>query len=140
MTIKNKIITFIVLVSLGIWLYIPSSTFKVYGDKNILKDIEIKIDGACDEEPMKSIFKNGKLTPFELKDCTLRYTIYVSYKNKYFGKNEKDHILFWEWDYINHIYIDKDKDKDGIYFSHFRRRSFLDQRDKYRSSRHYLKK
>ena len=123
--IKNKIITFIILVSLSIWFYIPSSTFKVYGDKEILKDIEIKIDGACDEEPMKTIFKNGKLTLFELKDCTLRYTYYVIYKNKYFGKDEKDHTLFWTWDYINRIYIYKEK--DGIYFHHFKRRSFIDR-------------
>jgi len=126
---KSKIITFIALVSISIWLYIPSSIFKVYGDKDILKDIEIKIDGACEELPMKTIFKNGKLIPFKLKDCTLHYTYYVIYKNKYFGKDEKDHTLFWEWDYINHIYIDKEK--DGIYFQHFRRKSFLDNRHRY---------
>jgi len=126
---KSKIITLIVFVSISIWLYIPSSIFKVYGDKDILKDIEIKIDGACEEPPMKTIFKNGKLIPFKLKDCTLHYTYYVIYKNKYFGKDEKDHTLFWEWDYINHIYIDKEK--DGIYFQHFRRKSFLDNRHRY---------
>jgi len=125
----KKIIIAIFLIGFSLWLYIPTSEFRVYGEKNILKDIVIKIDGACKEEAMKTIFKNGVLVPFDLKECTLRYTYYVSYKNRYFGKDEKDNTLFWEWDYINHIYIDKEK--DGIYFQHLKRRSFIGDRQKY---------
>lgn len=138
MTIKNKIIGMVVLILISVWLYLPNSTFKVYGDKSILKNIEIKIANACEEPDIKTIFKNGRLIPFELKDCTLHYTYYVIYQNKYFGKDEKDHTLFWEWDYINHIYIDKEK--DGIYFQHIKRRSFLDKRHNYEKIKLRLKK
>jgi len=113
-----------------IWLYLPNSEFKVYGDKNILKDIVIKIDGACEEEPMKTIFNNGVLIPFKFKDCTPLENIYISYQNKYFAEKHRDHTLFWEWDdYINHIYIDKES--DGIYFQHIRLRSILYKRNSF---------
>jgi hypothetical protein len=108
--------------------------FKLFGDKDTLKDMKINVKAGVQGEkvPMKTLLHNGKRIKVQYQDAD-DYSIYFSYLDSFVGKIYFDNINQWADDFIHHVYVNKDN--DTIYVLHIGRKSHTKRLLEFKSER-----
>ncbi|WP_155995250.1 hypothetical protein [Tenacibaculum ovolyticum] len=109
--------------------------FKVIGESEVLKDLRINLHLTRQTNPEEEIFftllDKGVLSNVDTQ-YTFFHKIYFSYKGASVAVLEFDNIDDKSGDYINHLYVSKEK--DSLYVQYIGRESEIKHKSTYKKT------